>query len=148
MLSIGIYHPKTEMNVGTLWRAAHLYGADMLFTIGHRYRPQGSDTTRAWRHIPLINYPDFNTFQQCRPLDAEMVGVEQAPGRSKPLSLFTHQPSAVYLLGAEDHGLPPAVLDACQRVVEIEVAEPTCMNVAMAGTVVLYDRHIKFKGSA
>lgn len=25
---IGIYHPKTTENVGTLWRSAHNFGAD------------------------------------------------------------------------------------------------------------------------
>jgi hypothetical protein len=29
---IGIYHGKTEENIGTLWRSAYAYGADFVFT--------------------------------------------------------------------------------------------------------------------
>lgn len=32
--AIGIYHPKTEMNMGTLWRSAYQLGASYIFTIG------------------------------------------------------------------------------------------------------------------
>jgi tRNA(Leu) C34 or U34 (ribose-2'-O)-methylase TrmL len=41
---IGIYHPKTRNNVGTLWRSAYQLGASGLFTIGRRYERQSSDT--------------------------------------------------------------------------------------------------------
>jgi tRNA G18 (ribose-2'-O)-methylase SpoU len=139
---IGVYHPKTEVNVGTLWRAAHLYGAAFIFTIGHRYTRQSSDTSKAHHHIPLHTFADFNDFQEGRPFDAPLVGIELAD-RSVPLSRFTHPERAVYLLGAEDHGLPPAVMERCQHIVQIEAAQPWSMNVAMAGSVTLYDRHVK-----
>lgn len=50
---IGVYHPKNVINIGTLWRSANCFGADFLFTIGHRYKHQGSDTLKTYRHIPL-----------------------------------------------------------------------------------------------
>ena len=34
---IGIFHTKTEQNVGTLWRSAFQLGAAGVFTIGKRY---------------------------------------------------------------------------------------------------------------
>ena len=142
MWGIGVYHPKTAENVGTLWRAAHLYGASFIFTIGQRYRRQASDTTTAWRSIPLQAYADFETFNACRPLDAPLVGIELAQD-SVPLAGFAHPKRAVYLLGAEDHGLPETVLSKCQHIVQIETARPWSMNVAMAGSLVAYDRHRK-----
>lgn len=35
---IGIYHTKNVLNVGTLWRSAHNFGASFIFTVGMRYR--------------------------------------------------------------------------------------------------------------
>jgi tRNA G18 (ribose-2'-O)-methylase SpoU len=139
---IGVYHPKTAENIGTLWRAAHLYGASHIFTIGARYRRQASDTSKAWRSIPLLTFADFDDFNAHRPFSLPLVGIE-LDDRSVPLSRFTHPKSATYLLGAEDHGLPADVLAQCQHVVQIEAAQPWSMNVAMAGSLVAYDRHIK-----
>lgn len=142
MLAIGIYRGKTEVNLGTLWRAAHLFGADLLFTIGHRYVPQASDTTKAWHSIPLINYPDLEAFQAARPFDAPLIGVE-LHSQAKPLAKLRHPRSAVYLLGAEDNGLSREAIQACDQLVQIEAANPMSMNVAMAGSLILYARHLQ-----
>lgn len=45
---IGIFHPKFEVNQGTLWRTALAFHANFMFTVGHRFRWQSSDTTKAW----------------------------------------------------------------------------------------------------
>jgi basic membrane lipoprotein Med (substrate-binding protein (PBP1-ABC) superfamily) len=44
---INVYQPKTTEDIGTLWRSAHNFGADFIFTIGARYHKQLSDTTKA-----------------------------------------------------------------------------------------------------
>lgn len=134
---IGIYNPKTEHNIGTLWRSAHNFGASYIFTIGKRYSKQVSDTTKAYRHIPLFNYKDFNEFNQTRPFDVPLVGIEQS-SISVNLSNFVHPQQAVYLLGAEDGGLPTEIMKACQGVVHIST--PMCLNVAVAGSIIMFDR--------
>ena len=143
MISIGVYHPRSEVNIGTLWRAAYLYGASMIFTIGRRYSPQSSDTVGIWRHVPIINYPNMDAFRASRPWNTPLVGIEQVAGVSVELGRFQHPMTACYLLGAEDGGLPRSVWEYCDYLVEVESVEPVCMNVAMAGSIVLYDRHMK-----
>lgn len=138
---IGIYHPKTVENVGTLWRSAHSMGASFIFTIGRRYRTQASDTTKAWRSIPLFEHETFADFFAHIPKDCLLVGVEQAEGISEDLRLVAHPERAIYLLGAEDHGLPPEVMGKCHRV--LEIPSTRCINVGVAGSIVLYDRLIK-----
>lgn len=135
---IGIYGTKTASNVGTLWRSAGLMGASFIFTIGHRYPKQASDTIKAWKHIPLYQYDSFDEFQV--PKECDLIGVEQVV-RSKPLPSFVHPERAVYLLGAEDTGLPAEVVGRCRSVVEIP--SERCLNVAVAGSIVLYDRRTK-----
>ncbi|MFK5282415.1 TrmH family RNA methyltransferase, partial [Lacticaseibacillus paracasei] len=48
-----------------------------------------------------------------------------------------------YLLGAEDHGLPDVVIQRCHRLVSLESVRTPSFNVAVAGSLVMYDRLIK-----
>jgi tRNA G18 (ribose-2'-O)-methylase SpoU len=69
------------------------------------------------------------------------VGVELDP-RAKPLNLYAHRERAMYLLGAEDHGLPPSVVDRCHDLIAIPTPATYSMNVACAGSVVMSHRHM------
>ena len=134
---IGIYHTKTEINVGTLWRSAHNFGASFCFTIGKRYKRQSSDTTKAWRSIPLFHYENFEDFKNHIPFDCPLIAIEQSP-TSISITRFEHPERAIYMLGAEDHGIPLEVLLKCQRTVHIDT--PMCLNVAVAGSIIMFDR--------
>jgi tRNA G18 (ribose-2'-O)-methylase SpoU len=137
---IGIERSKTEANVGTLWRSAFALGASFVFTIGRRYPRQASDTTATWRHIPLLEYADVADLHQHIPYDCQIVGVE-ITDEARPLETFAHPQRAIYLLGPEDGSLSRDALDICQHVVQFRSAY--CLNVAAAGTVVMYDRATK-----
>lgn len=137
---IGIYQPKTIHNVGGLWRSAHNFGAAFIFTVGHRYKVQAADTTKAHRSIPLYEYSSFAEMRALLPKECLLIGIEQCEGAAQ-LPKVAHPHRAVYLLGAEDYGLPADVLAACHRVMEIPSAR--CLNVAVAGSIVIYDRLLK-----
>lgn len=140
---IGIVGGKTASNVGTLWRSAANFGASMIFTAGHRYPRQATDTVAAWKHVPMLEVPSIDDL--VLPKDCLLVGVEQAE-RADPLPRFAHPERALYLLGAEDRGLPDLILGRCHRVVEIPSQH--CLNVAVAGSIVMYDRRAKEGGDA
>ena len=134
---IGIYNTKTETNVGTLWRTAYQLGASGIFTIGKRYRHQRSDTPKSPRQIPLRHFENFECFDLHRPSGAVLVGVEM--GGTK-LKNFAHPKQAIYLLGAEDYGLPKKILNECNCLVSLEAIRLASYNVAVAGSLVIYDR--------
>jgi tRNA(Leu) C34 or U34 (ribose-2'-O)-methylase TrmL len=136
---IGIYHPKTTENVGTLWRSAHNFGADFIFTIGRRYKKQASDTTKAERHVPLYEYATFEDFKKHLPRGCQLVFIEQTDG-SKDLKTAAHPETAAYILGAEDYGVPQGFMRGYQK---LHIETPMCINVAVAGSIVLYDRAAK-----
>lgn len=140
--AVGIYATKNILNVGTLWRSAANLGAAYVFTIGRRYAHQSSDTIKAWRHLPMFDYATFLDFCAHRPKDCMLIGVEQTADATE-LPAFTHPERAIYLLGAEDNGLPRNIIEHCQRVVQIP--SERCMNVAVAGSIVMYDRIAKTK---
>lgn len=134
---IGIEFAKTEANVGTLWRSAYCLGADFIFTIGHRYQKQSSDTVNAWRHIPLFHYESIPDFKRHIPHDCLVVGIEIA-NNAVLLDKFTHPERCIYLLGREDGDLSREAQALCQHIVVIESSH--CLNVASAGTIVLHHR--------
>lgn len=137
---VGIYRGKTPANVGTLWRSAFQMGAAGIFTVGRRYPAQASDTVQAWRHIPCREFADFDTLIDGLPLSCPIVAVEMG---GRPLARFTHPERAVYLLGAEDHGIPPSVLARCHHVVSLPSVRTESYNVAVAGSLVMFDRQCK-----
>ncbi len=141
---IGIFHTKTEANVGTLWRSAYSFGADFIFTIGRRYRKQASDTVNAARHVPCYHYEDMDDFLRHRPYNCPLVGIEQCEG-SVRIENFCHPERAIYLLGSEDGGLSAECIRRSQYLVEIDTAQ--CINVATAGSILMFDRQQKIKRS-
>lgn len=137
---IGIEHTKSAVNVGTLWRSASNMGAVFMFTVGRRYRQQSSDTVKAFKHIPLFHYADLSDMYAHLPHDCMLVGVEITED-AQPLPDFAHPERAVYLLGAEDHGLSTEAVGRCHRIVVIPSIR--CLNVAVAGSILMYDRNTK-----
>jgi len=141
---IGIYRGKSEVNHGTLWRSAFQMGASFIFTVQARYSgkvsPGSSDTTRTWAHLPCFRYESLDTLKASQPEACEFVAVEMG---GEPLETFRHPPRAVYILGAEDDGVPQSIIDRCQHHVSLPTVRSASMNVAAAGSVMLYDRMIK-----
>lgn len=137
---IGIFQGKTAQNIGTLWRSAYQLGAGGVFTIGSRCKLQSSDTCQAWRHIPLRQFQDIETFLDSLPIDCPIVGIEMG---GILLSKFSHPERAIYLLGAEDYGLTDKAKEHCSSIVSLEAARTESYNVAVAGSIVMWDRFVK-----
>jgi tRNA(Leu) C34 or U34 (ribose-2'-O)-methylase TrmL len=138
-VGIGILNPKTEQNIGTLWRSAHAFGADFIFVVGARYRRQASDTTKAENHIPLYEYESLEDMTEHLPKGCQVVPIEI--GGRIDLAYAKHPERAVYLLGPEDGSIPPEFI--AKHALSIEIGTALCLNVATAGSLVLYDRYAK-----
>jgi tRNA(Leu) C34 or U34 (ribose-2'-O)-methylase TrmL len=121
---IAVYRPKCAENIGTLWRSAHAFGAAFIATVGHRYRRQPGDTTYAAKHVPLYQFADWPQFVATLPEGAELVCIEQTDA-SRKIRSYSHPARAVYVLGAEDTGIPAELLRGHQ-VVHIDT--PRCAN--------------------
>lgn len=136
--AIGIYHTKNGTNVGTLIRSAYSFGADFIFTVGKRYKKQSS-AVKLHRHIPVLHFSTIENMREALPANCRMVAVE-IDDKAIPIKEFKHPQRVVYLLGAEDHGLPPELLNGCQI---IQLPGRHCLNVATAGAIVMFDRLMK-----
>jgi len=134
---IGVLNMKNSINFGTLFRTAQIFEADFIFVIGMRFKQQASDTMKSWRHIPTFSYKDFKDFNEHRPYDCRLIGIELIQ-TATPLKDYKHPKQACYLLGAEDNGLTSEAIKTCQDI--IYLPGERSLNVSVAGSIVLYDR--------
>lgn len=142
---IGIVRGKTASNHGSLWRSALQFGAAMTFTIGKRYEKKiegSADIYKTYRQIPCLAYENVGNFMASVPVDTQIVAVEYG---GTNLTEFKHPKRALYVLGSEDMGIPPALVQFAHAHVSIPTAEgrPSSLNVAAAGAVIMYDRQLK-----
>ena len=140
---IGIENGKKILNLGTLWRSAHCFGAAFIFTIGNRYGHQSSDTMKSQRHIPFFHYKSFEQFYESIPDSCQLIGVDICT-EAKPIENFVHPERSIYLLGAEDYGLSEKAIKSCNYIIQFK--SKYSLNVAVAGSIVMYDRNIKKYG--
>jgi tRNA G18 (ribose-2'-O)-methylase SpoU len=135
--AIGAERISKPMNVGNLVRSAHAFGASFFFTVGAAYRASEarSDTSKAPEHLPIYNWRTME--ELVLPNGCALVGIELTKD-AVDLPSFGHPLRAAYILGPERGSLSQPVLDRCRYVVKIPTS--FCINVAMAGAIVMYDR--------
>lgn len=141
--AIGLDNPKDPNNIGSVFRAAGCYGAELIVLGG--LRPKylkgigrcRTDTQKAHRHIPTIFADDLHT---TIPLGCTPVAVDIIEG-ARCLFNYVHPERAFYIFGAEDATLDQRITSWCRDVIYV----PTnyCMNLAATVNVVLYDRMAK-----
>lgn len=134
---IGIFRPKTEENVGTLWRTAYVYGASFIFIIDAKYKKQNSDVLKVWSKIPLFQFETTEAFLKTIPYSCKIVGIE-IDKKAVPIKQYTHPKRAIYLLGSENNGLTKELKRKCQDLVVLP--GDYSLNVAVAGSIVVFDR--------
>ncbi len=137
---IGVEGINKPFNVGNLFRSAHAFDASFVFTVAATYkRSEGSlaDTSDALANLPFYAFPTLNEF--LLPKGCSLVGVELQDDAIE-LPSFSHPRCAAYVLGPERASLSPEMTARCDHIIRI----PTrfCLNVGIAGVVVMYDRLI------
>jgi len=137
MIGIGLVTPKTCHNVGSVMRAAHVFGAQIVVAQNCRCGPGITDTFGTSRMVPYLRVDDLH---KAIPYNCVPVGVDLVY-RAVDLRTYQHPPNAFYIFGPEDGTLGKATLSWCRDIVYI----PTngCLNLAACVNVVLYDRLAK-----
>lgn len=137
---IGAEGVSKPANMAALLRTGHAFGAAFAFSVGSDYSREagrGVDTSDAPRHLPFYAFPDAAAM--VLPEGCRLVGVELVDDAAE-LPSFRHPPAAAYVLGRERGALTPEMLARCDHVVRIPMR--FCVNLAVAGAIVLYDRLI------
>lgn len=135
---IGVENISKTMNVGNLFRTAHAFGAGFVFTVAANYQRtegQKSDTSKGAAHMPFYSFPDVD--HMVLPDGCKLVGVELLEGAVE-LPSFHHPKQAAYVLGPERGNLSDEMIARCDFTIKIPMA--FCVNVGIAGAIVMYDR--------
>jgi tRNA G18 (ribose-2'-O)-methylase SpoU len=135
--AIGVEGISKAMNAGNLFRSAHAFGAQFVFTVAADPRVQQSraDTSRTPEHLPWYDYAGPGDL--VLPSGCQLVGVELLD-EAIELPSFRHPQRAAYVFGPERGALSAALSKRCDHLIRI----PTgfCINLATAGAIVMYDR--------
>lgn len=137
---LGVEGISKPMNAGTLMRTAHAFGAGFVFAIDPYVDMRGmrnADTSGTADQVPYYEWDGPEAL--VLPKGCQLVGVELIED-SVELPSFRHPERAAYVLGSERGSLTPALIERCDHVVQIPLA--FCVNVGIAGAIVLYDRMI------
>jgi tRNA G18 (ribose-2'-O)-methylase SpoU len=138
--AVGAEGISKGFNLGNLVRTSHAFGASFFFTVGaaiNYAEIKSTDTSHADIHLPFYAYENIGEF--ALPKDCSLVGVELID-EATDLPSFRHPLRAAYVLGPEKGSLSHEMVERCDHIVKI----PTkfCVNVGIAGALVIYDRMI------
>lgn len=137
---VGVQGISKEGNAGNLLRTTHAFGGSFFFTINPGLDVdgfRGSDTSGAFDHVPYYEFDSVSSLML--PGGCTLVGVELTED-SIELPSFRHPTRAAYVLGPEMGSLSDDLVEKCAFVVKIPMK--FCVNVGVAGAIVLYDRLI------
>ena len=138
--ALGVEGISKPRNVGSLFRSAHAFGASFVFAIAPKinikqvYQTDTSDTAK---HLPLYQYDTISDMKM--PKDIKLVGVELTDDATM-LPSFRHPERAAYILGPERGNLSVEMQDKCDFLIKIPTS--FCINVGIAGAIILYDRQL------
>lgn len=137
---VGVEGISKGANLGNLIRSTHAFGGSFFFTVAPNVDVQQvrvSDTAVSNLHMPVYNYDSIETMML--PKGCQLVGIEFLPD-AIDLPSFQHPLQAAYILGPEMGSLSPQMQAMCHHIIKIPMK--FCVNVGVAGALVMYDRHI------
>lgn len=138
--ALGVEGISKAGNLGNLMRSAHSFGASYFFTINPELNYnelRQTDTSQSSGSIPYFEYDSFDNFMV--PQKCEIVAVELVED-SIDLPSFRHPKCAAYVLGPEMGNVSEEMMNVANHVIKIPMK--FCVNVGVAGAIVMYDRLI------
>ena len=132
-VTVALWRVADPGNVGTLIRSADAFGAGVALSPGCA-DPTGPKALRASMgalfRVPLAEFDEPSG-----------VRIALVPRAGTPLPELELDGDVVFVLGSEREGLPDEVLGRCDvRATIPQSAGAESLNVAMAGTIALYER--------
>jgi TrmH family RNA methyltransferase len=132
-VGLALWHVGDPGNVGTLMRSADAFGAFVALSEGCA-DPTGPKALRASAGAVF-------RVATCPFGAAPGPRIALVARSSRPLSEVELDRPVTFVLGAEREGLPQPIVDSCDEVASITIADSSeSLNVAAAGAIALYER--------
>jgi tRNA G18 (ribose-2'-O)-methylase SpoU len=138
--AVAAWEITKEHNVGTLVRTAHAAAAEEVILLGDRdWNVEAAKTSELYTRIVQLPADADALRAHLEVSGWNLVAVELAEG-STGMFDAVYPPRPCFLLGAELRGLPAELLAEARLVVEIpQWGLVPCLNLAVAGSLVVYD---------
>lgn len=144
---IAVINMSKEMNIGSLLRTSHATGVQELLLVGEAsFNTYAAATADKWTDVSYLQSTE-ELIAHAKEQEMEIVAIEKS---DTSVSLFEaeYPKRPLFVLGAEKFGVPQDVLDAAVLTVEIpQWGLVPSLNVAAAGSVVIYDYLAKVCGA-
>ncbi len=135
--ALALCHPRFDINLGVAIRSAEAAGFQEVFVIGREevFRSPARGTERV---LDLHYAPDAAALiRLARERDYQLVAIQQTPD-SVPFHHAVYPPRPLFIVGAEDRGMPAPLRLGADLVVEIpQFGIIDSLNVAAAATTVI-----------
>jgi len=138
-------HLIGDFNFGTVIRNANAFNAIEVFYVGDKKWDRRSA-------VGVHNYTEVKWIERLEDFIAlkdkyTIIGIDNIPGQSVPLSSFHFTPNTLLVFGEEGVGLTPVMQSLCTAIVEIEqFGSVRSLNVGVASGIIMH-QFISQKGS-
>jgi tRNA G18 (ribose-2'-O)-methylase SpoU len=142
--AIAAWEISKEHNVGTLVRTAHAAAAGEVILLGDReWNVEAARTAENYTEIVQLPAEPGALLAHLDRADWSLVSIELAEG-SVNLFEASYPERPCFLLGAELGGIPDELLERSDLIVQIpQWGLVPCLNLAVAGSIVVYDHLAK-----
>ena len=142
--AIAAWEISKEHNVGTLVRTAHAAAASEVILLGEReWNIEAARTADLFTEIVQLPAEPRALKAHLKAHNWNLVAVE-LDETSTNLFEASYPPRPCFLLGAEIGGVPQELLDSAELIVQIpQWGLVPCLNLAVAGSIVVYDHLAK-----
>ncbi len=135
--ALALFHTRFDVNLGVSVRSSEAAGLSEVILVGHQpmFRSPARGTELV---VPVRHVPDAAALlRDLREKGYQLVAVQQTPD-SVPFHTADYPPRPLFVLGAEDEGLPPLLRRAADLVVEVPMfGVIDSLNVAACATTVM-----------
>ena len=146
--ALALCHTRFDINLGVAVRSAEAAGLREIFMVGRgalfRTPARGTDQV-----IPIRSMADpAEMIRHARAADYQIVALQQTPV-SVPFHQADYPPRPLFVVGAEDDGVPPRLRRAADLLIEIPMyGLIDSLNVAAAATCVIFHWRVVCRGDA
>lgn len=137
-LEIAIENVEHDFNIGSIVRTANSFNVSKVHIIGKKkYNRRGAMCTD--KYLEIIHHPTMEDFLQTQQ-GRELVAIENNTSRARELHSKKFANNTTLILGSENNGITPELLDRAHDVRFIESFGSTrSVNVGAAAAIAMYE---------
>ena len=127
-----------DFNIGSVIRNANAFGCTTVYYYGRKHIDRRG-TCGTYHYCDVVHLPSFDQIRQLKEQYA-FVALENNVPNTVPLAKFIYPKCPLLIIGEEQNGIEPALLELAEHRVEIEMrGSVRSLNAGAAAGIILYD---------